>query len=238
MEKVIYVFGLAHDGTGPDLGDEARDRLARTLLGLGAHAVSFNVVDHDVDPAAPLRILMSERHAGGLVSVWVDSATEHLRRPFDDALASAAGRADPPHAYLVTESVPLPNTRFPADRGTRLHGFAQVAFLRRPADQAEDEWLDIWLNDHTHVALDLQDTFSYVQNVVTRLLTEGAEPWDAIVEECFPPAAMTDPHAFFDTTDDELLARRQQDMYASVERFIDLGKIDVVPTSRYDAGGA
>ena len=92
--------------------------------------------------------------------------------------------------------------------------------------------------DKGHVALDLQDTFSYVQNVVTRRLTDGAEPWDAIVEECFPPEAMTDPHAFFDTADDELLARRQQDMFASVERFIDLGKIDVVPTSRYDAGGA
>ena len=188
--------------------------------------------------AASLRILMSEWHAGGMVSVWVDSATEHLRRPFDDVLALAAGGADPPHAYLVTESVPLRNTRFPTELGRRTHGFAQVAFLRRPVDQPVDEWLDIWLNSHTHVALDLQDTFSYVQNVVTRRLTDGAEPWDAIVEECFPPEAMTDPHAFFDTADDELLARRQQDMFASVERFIDLGKIDVVPTSRYDAGGA
>ena len=35
---------------------------------------------------------------------------------------------------------------------------------------------------------------------------------------------------FFDTTDDELLARRQQDMFASVERFIDLGKIEALRT--------
>ncbi|CAI8692797.1 hypothetical protein EMIT0111MI5_10172 [Burkholderia sp. IT-111MI5] len=37
-----------------------------------------------------------------------------------------------------------------------------------------------------------------MQNVVVRALTHAAPGCNAIVEECFPAAAMTDPHAFFD----------------------------------------
>ena len=47
-------------------------------------------------------------------------------------------------------------------------------------------------------------------------------------------AAMTDPNVFFDAVgDDELLARRQQEMFESVQRFIDMETIEVIPTSRY-----
>jgi hypothetical protein len=94
--------------------------------------------------------------------------------------------------------------------------------------------MDIWLNSHTQIAIDTQDTFLYVQNVVTRVLTDGATPWDAIVEEGFPAAAMTDPQVFFDAVgDDERLAKHQQEMLESVQRFLDLAAIEVIPTSRY-----
>jgi len=42
---------------------------------------------------------------------------------------------------------------------------------------------------------------------------------------------MTDQHVFYDAVgDDEELARRQAAMLASVGRFIDLDRIDVIPT--------
>ncbi|MEZ5139154.1 MAG: EthD domain-containing protein [Acidimicrobiales bacterium] len=86
--------------------------------------------------------------------------------------------------------------------------------------------------------MDTQDTASYVQNVVARALTPGAEPWDAIVEECFPDAAMTDPAAFYDAVGDpERQAANARTMFESVQRFIDLSAIDVIPTSRYDGPG-
>ncbi|WP_426574877.1 EthD domain-containing protein [Aquihabitans sp. McL0605] len=205
--------------------------MADALWGAGAHRVTVNVADADVEPAAALRMPGPESPVA-LVSVWVDSATDHLRAPVD-AVIAAVGL--PWSAYLVTESIPMVNTRFPAAVGERVHGLAQVAFLQRPQGQSVEEWLDIWLNSHTFVAVDLQDTFSYVQNVVARVLTPGAEPWHAIVEECFPAAAMTDPHVFFDAVgDDERLARHQTEMFESVQRFIDLAKIAVLPTSRYD----
>ena len=73
-----------------------------------------------------------------------------------------------------------------------------------------------------------------MQNVVVRALTHAAPGYDAIVEERFPAAAMTDPHAFFDAVgDEEKFQRNVAEMMDSCGRFIDFDKIDVVPTSQY-----
>jgi len=73
-----------------------------------------------------------------------------------------------------------------------------------------------------------------VQNVIVRPLSYGAPIYDAVVEECFPAEAMTDPQAFFDGVGNpEKFQRNLQGMIESVQRFIDLDKIDVVPTSQY-----
>lgn len=118
--------------------------------------------------------------------------------------------------------------------GERTEGFAQVAFLRRPDHLPEADWRRRWLDDHTPVALETQDTFGYVQNVVVRALTEDAPPWDGVVEELFPAAAMTDPHAFFDAPgDEERLRANQRAMFGSCARFLDVSTIDVLPTSQH-----
>ena len=233
MEKVIYSVTGKPGIEASELSSELREQVAGTLADLGAHAVQVNVVDDAVAEAADLHIGSSQQTADAIVSVWIDSAVDRFRRPYDEAVAAAAA-AGAVGAYLVTESVPVPHSRYPAGPGERTHGFAQIAFLRRPSALPEAEWLDIWLNSHTQIAIDTQDTFLYVQNVVTRVLTVGATPWDAIVEECFPPGAMSDPHVFFDAAgDDERLAEHQSAMFDSVQRFIDFDTIEVIPTSRY-----
>ncbi len=233
MEKVLYVIAHPAGSVPADLTKHLVGSLSDQLLELGARSVQVNVADHDVSAAGGLRMVMSPAPANAVVAVWIDSATDHLRASFDAAVRSVTAGAEL-SAYLVTESVPLANTTFPAAPGGRTPGMAQLAFLRRPETMAVEDWLRVWLDDHTHVALDLQDTFAYVQNVIVRTLIPGTTTWHAIVEECFPAAAMTDPHVFFDAVgDDEKLARHQRKMFESVQRFIDLSIIDVVPTSRY-----
>ncbi len=228
----MYVLSWADRDRPTEVLEVLRDEVVGRLRALGAHQVTLNVVDHHVEPAAGLRMVSTDAPAEAMVSVWVDSANDPLRAPFDDAVADAGARTA---AYLVTESVPLVH-RATAPDG-RVDGMAQVVFLCRREGQSTEEWLDLWLASHTQIAIDTQDTFSYVQNVVTRVLTPGAPAWDAIVEECLPSAAMTDPAVFFDAVgDDERLARHQQEMFASVQRFIDLSRIEVIPTSRYDLG--
>jgi hypothetical protein len=113
-----------------------------------------------------------------------------------------------------------------------------MALLRRAAGRSDDDFLAAWLDDHTRVAIDTQSTFVYVQNLVVRTLVAGSgasgEPIDAIVEECFPAEAMTDIGVFFDAVgDDDRLADHTGRMMASTSRFLDLARIDVIPTSRY-----
>lgn len=229
MEKVLYVLCRGAEDTEA-FADRLLGPVAAALL-QRAHGVQVNVADQAVAPAAGLRIVTSSHPADAVVSVWVDSAVDALRLPVDTVLAEAGERWS---AYLVTESVPLPNTRFVAAPGQRTEGLAQVAFLERPAALAYEPWLDLWLNGHTPVAIETQDTFGYVQNVVTRVLTPGASPWAAIVEELFPATAMTDPHAFYDAVgDDAGLRRHQAAMIESTQRFLDFTAIDVIPTSQH-----
>jgi hypothetical protein len=231
MEKVIYVLWRDAQTPADAWARHVRSSLADKLLSLGAQAVQINVADADVEPAAALRQVNSLPGMAGIAAIWIDSAVQMFRQPFDEAVRSVV-----PHmaAYLVTESQPIRNTRFPAKAGERTSGFSQLAFLKRPPRLTHEAWLDVWHNRHTRVAIDTQDNFLYVQNVVVRALTHGAPPYDAMVEECFPAAAMTDPHAFFDAVGDE--AKFQQNLQAMMDscaRFIDFDKIDVVPTSQY-----
>ena len=233
MEKVLYVLSRDSEDAEDEeaLSAHLRGSVAARLLERGAAGVQVNVADDAVAPAARLRIATSSHPADALVSVWIDSAVDDLRRPYDDVVAATSRQWA---AYLVTESVPLRNTRFPPEPGQRTQGLAQVAFLQRPAALAHDEWLDRWLNGHTQVAIDTQDTFGYTQNIVTRVLTPGAPPWAAIVEELFPAGAMTDPHVFFDAVgDDDRLRRHQAAMIESTQRFLDFAAIDVIPTSQH-----
>jgi len=234
MEKVLYVIWRGKTGNNGDaeaLDRRLRGEIADKLLALGAHGVQVNLADAAVRPADGLRQVNTRPQMDGVISVWMDSAIKPFRQPFDDLIESAVERMA---AYLVTESQPIRNTRFPAKPGERTAGFSQLAFLRRPPRLTPEAWLDVWHHHHTQVAVETQDNFLYVQNVVVRPLTLGAPLVDAIVEECFPAAAMTDPYAFFDAVGDE--AKFQQNvarMMDSCNRFIDFDKLDVVPTSQY-----
>ena len=198
---------------------------------VGVLGVQVNVADEAVAPAL-LRMAEIDPQMEAIVSVWVDSARTAARRPIDDALAAVPGTARL-EAYLVTESEPLPNTAHPVGPGERTPGFANIAFLRRPADMPPDAWIAAWHDGHTQVAIDTQSTFGYVQNVVARPLTPDAPAVDGIVEELFPAEALTDMHAFFDAPDDAELARRMGVMAESTARFGADRALDLVPTSRY-----
>lgn len=231
MEKVIYIVWRDSQTEPGEFARRLRTTLADKLLALGARGLQVNVADDAVLPAAGLRQANTRPQMDGLVSVWMDSAIDRLRQPFDQAIEAAVGRMA---GYLVTESQPIRNTRFPAAPGERTPGFAQLAFLTRPPRLTQQAWLDIWHNHHTPVAVETQDNFLYVQNVVVRPVTYAAPHYDAIVEEGFPDAAMTDPQAFFDAAGDEdKFQRNLQAMMESCQRFIDFDKIDVIPTSQY-----
>lgn len=228
MEKLIY---LVWRDTQETLREILRAQLAPQLLAAGARNLRFNIADAAVAPAVKITQTVLQPAAEGLVQLWVDSAVHHLREPIDAALAACGLRSA---GYLVSESAPIVNRLHPPQPGQRTEGFAQIALLRRPARLTVEQWLDVWQQHHTRVAVETQTNFEYVQNYVVRKLTPEAPELTAIVEECFPAAAMTDPYVFFDAVGDETKFKRNLDrMMDSVGRFIDPGTIDVIPTSQY-----
>ncbi|WP_299697968.1 EthD domain-containing protein [Hydrocarboniphaga sp.] len=231
MEKVIYLLWRP---SGLDAGAWAAN-LRQSLPDLqeqpGLRSLQFNVQDEAVEPASALRRASSIAPPDALVQIWFDSAIQALRASTDESLARHASRIA---AYLVTESQPLVNHHRRSRPGVRTEGFAQLALLKRPARLTPAQWLDIWQNRHTRIAIETQSTFEYIQNLVVRALSADAPHYDAFVEECFPAAAMSDPYVFFDAPGDpEKFQRNLDRMMESVQRFIDMDALDVLPTSQY-----
>jgi hypothetical protein len=217
------IFAVHRDDPGPALLDEAfRSKVA----GAGVRRLQVNLDDADV-AAAPLRFGPGTPITA-VVSVWLDDPGADLA-PVVDVVRDLDPAAD---GWRVDERLPI-EPPVVAD-GARADALANLAFLRRPAAMAPQDWLDDWLERHTPVAIETQGTFGYVQNPVLEALTPDAPDVAGIVEELFPMAAMQDTHAFYGSAgDDEELQRRFTRLMESVARFGADHGLDLVPTSRY-----
>ena len=229
MEKMMYPV-WKHEAESPtDFRKKLLGKVSPQLLQLGVRKLRVNIVDDDVAPAAPLRTENAKPAVSGVISLWVDTANN--RQPLEEVIGSAVARMA---GYLVTESEPIVNTKHVAADGQRTLGMSHVVFLQKPPRLNYEHWLEIWLGSHTQVAIETQSTFGYRQNVIVRRLTYAAPPYDAIIEENFPAAAMTDRMVFYNSVgDEEKLKERVQRMVQSCQRFIDFDKMDCVPTSEY-----
>ena len=207
---------------GAQPGPVLRAPALRTALAAGgATALQVNVDDAPVadalrfGPGTPIT---------AVVSVWTadPAAALHVLQEVDESV----------EAWLVEEREPIPPPVVPD--GERADALANLAFLRRPAAMSHGDWRSDWLERHTQVAIDTQGTFGYVQNPVLETLTPGGQDVAGIVEELFPMAGMSDPHAFYGSAGDEAeLQRRLTVLMDSCARFGAADGLDLVPTSRY-----
>jgi hypothetical protein len=210
-----------------DLGDN--------LVSAGARTTRVMVVDEGVAAASAQRITNSAVPLDGLLSVWLDSASQW---PSIKALVTPlTSRLE---AYLVLESEPYPEERkaraahYRVPVGERTPGMNQVALLHKPDRMSYEHWYDTWRNGHGPNAYPLQSIFGYRQNTVVRALTFGAPVLHGIVEENFPSEAIGNPQGFFAALGDpDKCAQRQQAMYESTSKFIDFQKLDCILTSEY-----
>ena len=231
MEKVICLLWAEEGADRSAFNVGLLAQLPAALAESGATTVRLNLEDAECAAGALLRQSRGPRQHDALVQFWLPSAN-HLRRGaidrvFDDACAAW-------HGWVVAESTIISNTLHPAVPGQRTFGWAQTAFLTLPDRLSHDAWLEIWQDHHTLVAIETQANFEYVQNLVVRPITSGAPPYVAIVEECFPQDALTDPFAFFGAVGNpDRFSANLGRMMVSCDRFIDRGSIDVIPTGQY-----
>lgn len=199
---------------------ELRNRLAE----LGATELQVNVDDTDV-AAAQLRITTYDEPIAAIASVRIPS--DHAA--VTEVLGSVADRLG---GWIVEERAHLVPPRI--DSGVRTNALSNYALIRIPQAMTREEWLHVWQDRHVPVAIEFQATFGYIHNIVTDTIAGDGKPVDALVEELFPMAAMTDPHAFYDTGGDKKeLHRRVIRMIESTSEFGANINLDLVPTSRY-----
>jgi hypothetical protein len=231
MEKIVYALWRDVRDSQEEFSRKLREEAAPRLLALGARGLQINVVDAVVAPAKGLVRVATRPQMEAVVHLWVDSAINAFRRPYDEVLEGAAGRIA---GYLVCESNPVVNADYRAAPGERTHGFSQCVFIARPKRVTPEAWIDAWHNHTTPVAIECQGNFFYAANVVVRPLTHAAPAYDALVEECMQPEAMTDPTVFFDRgRDPERAKDNARRMYEAAALVTDIDKIDVIATSQY-----
>lgn len=227
MEKIVCaLWGVDNVAMLADLPD--------ALRAAGASGIRINIRDGEVAEGAALIQRWQEPQQEAVVQYWLPSANAIFRADADRAIAAHCGRFA---AWLVAESTIIANREHPPVSGQRTSGWSQASFINFRNDLDRMEAINVWHSHHTRVAIDTQSNFEYVQNLVVRPLTDGAPEYDAFVEECFPVGALNDPRAFFDAVGDPAkFEANLNKMMDSCGRFIQFGRIDIIPTSQYDFG--
>lgn len=232
MEKVIAALWALEGESRAEFGARLVRTLAPALKDAGATGIRLNIRDETVEPAAPLMQQWQERQQDAVAQFWLPSANTLFREPVDAVLAQHGSRFA---LWLVAESTIIPNGEHAPQPGERSWGWSQASFISFLPGQSWIDSVKHWHSHHARVAIDTQSNFEYVQNLIVRPLTDDAPAYAAFVEECFPLEAMTDPYIFFDAVGDEArFGHNTRAMGESCAGFIDMTKIDIIPTSQFD----
>jgi hypothetical protein len=201
--------------------------LPKTLESLISE-LQINIADEDVNEAAALAQTNYSQNPDAIVFTKV--ASQYYSENIISILQSFATKVE---GFIVSESIILQDDS-KDHQGKRSEGFSQVVFLEKPLEMTEFDWFDHWTHHHTKIAIETQSSFTYIQNTVVRPLQKDSPNFIAVIEECFPSEAMSNPSIFYNAENNsELLLKNTELMMDSCSRFIDFQKIEVIPTSRY-----
>ena len=227
MEKLAYQLWKKDDDSLETFKEALLKNLSKDIGGLVLE-LQINVADADVEPANDL--VQSNYPPSPNAVIFMKVKSYFLADTLESHLQKVTKKI---HGFVVSESVILDDTE-KSPLGSRSEGFSQVVFLEKPETMSAFDWFDHWTNYHTKIAIQTQSNFIYVQNTIVRSLQNASPSFIAIIEECFPSEAMTDPEVFYNAKNNpQQFAKHVQIMMDSCEKFIDFKKIEVIPTSRY-----
>ena len=227
MEKLAYQLWKKDDDSLETFKEALLKNLSRDIGELVSE-LQINIADSDVIPANHLA--QSNYPPAPNAVIFIKVKSYFLTDTLESHLEKITNKI---YGFVVSESIILDSSE-KSPLGLRSEGFSQVVFLEKPKTMSTFDWFDHWTNFHTKIAIQTQSNFIYVQNTVVRSLQKESPSFIAIIEECFPSEAMTDPEVFYNAQNNpEQFAKHVQIMMDSCEKFIDFKKIEVIPTSRY-----
>ena len=227
MEKIVFKLWRSDSDSLEKFKKSLLVDLPKTLESLISE-LQINIADEDVNEAAALAQTNYSQNPDAIVFIKVVS--QYYSENIISILQSFAIKVE---GFIVSESIILQDDS-KDHQGKRSEGFSQVVFLEKPLEMTEFDWFDHWTHHHTKIAIETQSNFTYIQNTVVRPLQKDSPNFIAVIEECFPSEAMSNPSIFYNAENDsELLLKNTELMMDSCSRFIDFQKIEVIPTSRY-----
>jgi len=185
MEKILYPVWKRVGLTGDAFRDELLTTLGPALVALDAvKGLRLCVADSAVEPGAGRRIESHPPMPDAMLSLWVDYAGQ--AQSWEPVIEAGVARWT---AYLVAEAEPLVNQlAHPTALGERMVGMCHVVFMSPPETMDRDDWLTVWKDSHTQVAIDTQSTFGYRQNLVVRAVYPmRRRPVTPLWKRTFPP---------------------------------------------------
>jgi len=155
-----------------------------------------------------------------VVSLW-DEATPEAAAVRWNAILKAEDAAA---GYRVDESLPRAYHRdWPDGRDTP--GGSMLTLLHRRAGLTDAEFLRLWHEGHSPLALEIHPLWNYVRNVVTAPVLPGSPPLCGIVEEQFRTRAdLLDPVKLFGGW--LRMVPNMLRVYVDVRRFLDLAALE------------
>ena len=224
MEKLVYLLWTRAGDTIEAFRDRLVGEVGRQVLDAGALSLIANVSDlHEQVGKGTMQYLGEGKTIAASVSLWLDSLD--TRAPIEAALAAISARAD---GYLVTESMPLRCADRDWPDGTRSPGVTLWTAFPKPDRVSDEEFYARWHGSHTPLSFEIHPLWEYTRNAVARVLTPGAPPYRAIVEERFRRLeALLDPMQFFGSADNI------QRVLADIATFSDLGTMNTAPMSEW-----
>ena len=227
MEKIVFKLWRNDSDSLEKFKESLLVDLPETLESLVSE-LQINIADDDVKAAAELVQTNYSQNPDAIVFIKVTS--QYHSENIVQILRTMANKVD---GFIVSESIILQDGS-KDHAGKRSEGFSQIVFLEKPTEMTEFDWFDHWTHHHTKIAIETQSNFTYIQNTIVRPLQNDSPNFIAVIEECFPSEAMSNPSIFYNADDDsELLLNNTKLMMESCSRFIDFQKIEVIPTSRY-----
>jgi len=227
MEKIVFKLWRNDSDSLEKFKESLLVDLPETLESLVSE-LQINIADDDVKAAAELVQTNYSQNPDAIVFIKVTS--QYHSENIVQILRTMANKVD---GFIVSESIILQDGS-KDHTGKRSEGFSQIVFLEKPTEMTEFDWFDHWTHHHTKIAIETQSNFTYIQNTIVRPLQNDSPNFIAVIEECFPSEAMSNPSIFYNADDDsERLLNNTKLMMESCSRFIDFQKIEVIPTSRY-----
>jgi hypothetical protein len=180
VEKVIFA-ALERDESG---SCDAAGLIEAAAERLGAERypdVSVQVEDREANDRWRGDRPPPQCRAVATLAVWTECADDvgDVEKLISEVSPRYAG-------FVVTEAVPRWRAPRSASSAEPQPGVTVTSLLTRAPSLTGDQFLQHWYDVHMPMSLRIHPQWTYVRNVVSRVLTLGAPTVDAICEEGFP----------------------------------------------------